>query len=148
VKTTTLEKTVAIPDGSTVLIGGLKKVCETRNEFGPPILTNILFLNRLFENVSCGREERVVLVLVTPRIIVDEKEKTIPAKCDTRREPWSDGEEQETSAKPEKLSRQEKVVRDLLKAYDEACAEGRKAEAKKFARAALAIDPTCFRNRR
>jgi hypothetical protein len=44
--------------------------------------------------------------------------------------------------------RQASVLAELLKAYDEACAEGKTAEAKKYARAALLIDPTCFSKKR
>jgi len=147
-----MEKTVAIPDGGTVLIGGLKKVIETREEYGPAVLSKIPYLNRLFTNVSYGQEPQMVLVLVTPRVIVNAEEEPkavpAPAQCATAPDACCDAEEQETPAKPEKLGRQEKMVSDLLKAYDEACAEGRKAEAKKLARAALTIDPTCFRDRR
>jgi hypothetical protein len=37
---------------------------------------------------------------------------------------------------------------ELLSAYDAACAAGRADEADRLARAALSLDPTCFRNRR
>jgi hypothetical protein len=40
------------------------------------------------------------------------------------------------------------VLAELLKAYEAACAEGKTVEAKKFARAALIIEPTCFRKKR
>ena len=36
--TITLSTTVNVPDGGTVLLGGLKKLSEGRNEYGPPIL--------------------------------------------------------------------------------------------------------------
>src|SRR5206468_3958834 len=44
--------TVAVPDGGTVLLGGLKLLNEGRNEFGPPILSKIPYINRLFKNVG------------------------------------------------------------------------------------------------
>src|SRR5262249_2364256 len=31
--------TVAVPDGGTVLLGGLKRMSEERKEFGPPVLS-------------------------------------------------------------------------------------------------------------
>ncbi len=43
---------------------------------------------------------------------------------------------------------QSAVVAEVLKAYDRACVEGRTSEARKLARAALIIDPTCFHGRR
>jgi hypothetical protein len=49
-----------------------------------------------------------------------------------------------TTPLSESMPRQADVLARLLKAYDEACAEGKTAEAKKYAKAALLIDPTCF----
>jgi type II secretory pathway component GspD/PulD (secretin) len=66
--------TVNVPDGGTVLIGGLKRLSEGRNEFGPPILSKIPYLNRLFKNVGYGRETESLLMMVTPRIIINEEE--------------------------------------------------------------------------
>lgn len=65
----TLEKTVAIPDGGTVCLGGLKRIIETRHEYGPPVLSKVPYVNRLFKNVGYGRENHSLLVLVTPRIL-------------------------------------------------------------------------------
>ncbi len=66
--------TVAVPDGGTVLIGGLKRLSEGRNEFGPPVLSKIPYVNRLFKNVGYGREVTSLLIMVTPRIIINEEE--------------------------------------------------------------------------
>ena len=44
-----VQTTVAVPDGGTVLMGGLKRLSEGRNEFGPPVLSKIPYLNRLFQ---------------------------------------------------------------------------------------------------
>jgi hypothetical protein len=44
----------------------------------------------------------------------------------------------------ERASDVEKALAKLLEKYDRACAEGRTADAKKLARKALAVDPTCF----
>ena len=68
--------TVNVPDGGTVLLGGLKRLSEGRNEFGPPILSNIPYLDRLFKNVGYGRETTSLLMMVTPRIIINEEEET------------------------------------------------------------------------
>jgi type II secretory pathway component GspD/PulD (secretin) len=72
--TITTMTSVAVPDGGTVLMGGLKRLSEGRNEFGPPVLSKIPYLNRLFKNVGYGREVESLLVMVTPRIIVQEEE--------------------------------------------------------------------------
>jgi type II secretory pathway component GspD/PulD (secretin) len=66
--------TVNVPDGGTVLLGGLKRLSEGRNEFGPPILSKIPYIDRLFKNVGYGRETTSLLMMVTPRIIINEEE--------------------------------------------------------------------------
>ena len=75
--TITLNTTVVIPDGGTVLMGGLKTLSEGRNEFGPPILSKIPYISRLFKNVGYGREAQSLMVMVTARIIINEEEEQI-----------------------------------------------------------------------
>src|SRR5262249_55795947 len=72
--TITVATTVTVPDGGTVLIGGLKRLSEGRNEFGPPVLSKIPYINRLFKNVGYGREAESLMLMVTPRIIINEEE--------------------------------------------------------------------------
>ncbi|MBA4063263.1 MAG: hypothetical protein C0501_06040 [Isosphaera sp.] len=69
-----IQTTVVCPDGGTVLLGGLKTLQEGRNEFGPPVLSKIPYLNRLFKNVGIGRETRHIMIMVTPRIIINSEE--------------------------------------------------------------------------
>ena len=66
--------TVSVPDGGTVLLGGIKRLSEGRNEFGVPMLNKIPYLNRLFKNVGIGRETQSLMMMVTPRIIIQEEE--------------------------------------------------------------------------
>jgi general secretion pathway protein D len=66
--------TVSVPDGGTVLLGGIKRLSEGRNEAGVPILNKIPYLNRLFKNVAVGRETQSLMMMVTPRIIIQEEE--------------------------------------------------------------------------
>jgi len=70
----TVTTTVSVPDGGTVLLGGIKRLSEGRNEFGVPILNKIPYLNRLFKNVGIGRETQSLMMMVTPRIIIQEEE--------------------------------------------------------------------------
>jgi len=65
---------VAVPDGGTVLLGGLKRLSEGRNEFGPPVLSKIPYLDRLFKNVGYGRETESLMMMVTTHIIINEEE--------------------------------------------------------------------------
>jgi type II secretory pathway component GspD/PulD (secretin) len=74
VSTVNVLTTVAVPDGGTVLMGGLKRLSESRNEYGPPILSKIPYINRLFKNIGYGREAESLLIMVTPRIIIQEEE--------------------------------------------------------------------------
>ncbi|MGE3807054.1 MAG: type II secretion system protein GspD, partial [Gemmataceae bacterium] len=72
-----VQTTVSVPDGGTVLLGGLKTLQEGRNEFGPPILSKLPYINRLFKNVGYGRNVTSHLIMVTPRIIINEEEEGI-----------------------------------------------------------------------
>ena len=73
----TVSTTVSVPDGGTVLLGGIKRLSEGRNEFGVPILNKVPYLNRLFKNVGIGRETQSLMMMVTPRIIIQEEEETL-----------------------------------------------------------------------
>jgi len=66
--------TVSVPDGGTVLLGGIKRLSEGRNEFGVPLLSKVPYINRLFKNVSIGRRTNSLMMMVTPRIIIQEEE--------------------------------------------------------------------------
>ena len=66
--------TVSVPDGGTVLLGGIKRLSEGRNEFGVPILSKLPYINRLFKNVGIGRDTSSLMMMVTPRIIIQEEE--------------------------------------------------------------------------
>src|SRR5207253_10851349 len=75
--TITAATTVNVPDGGTVLLGGLKRLSEGRNEFGPPVLSKIPYINRLFKNTGYGREADSLMIMVTPRIIINEEEELL-----------------------------------------------------------------------
>ena len=74
VATVSIQTTVSIPDGGTVILGGLKTLSEGRNEFGPPVLSKLPYIDRLFKNVGYGREAQSLLLMVTPRIIINSEE--------------------------------------------------------------------------
>ena len=71
---TTVTTTVSVPDGGTVLLGGIKRLREGRNEFGVPILSKVPYVNRLFKNVGLARTTDSLMLMVTPRIIIQEEE--------------------------------------------------------------------------
>jgi general secretion pathway protein D len=66
--------TVSVPDGGTVLLGGIKRLREERNEFGVPLLSKVPYIDRLFRNVGIGRETDSLMMMVTPHIIIQEEE--------------------------------------------------------------------------
>ncbi|MGL4461948.1 MAG: hypothetical protein ACRC1K_07320, partial [Planctomycetia bacterium] len=74
VSITTVQTTVSVPDGGTILLGGLKTHQEGRNEFGTPVLSKLPYVNRLFKNAVSARVTSSLLLLVTPRIIILEEE--------------------------------------------------------------------------
>ncbi len=71
---TTTSTTVTVPDGGTVLLGGVKRLNEERLEYGVPILAKTPYINRLFRNIGIGRTTSSLMLMVTPRIIILEEE--------------------------------------------------------------------------
>ena len=69
--------TVSVPDGGTVLLGGVKRLKEGRNMAGVPILNKIPYISRLFKNSGVGRDTESVMLMVTPRIIIQEEEEEL-----------------------------------------------------------------------
>src|SRR5262249_22804036 len=122
-----------VPNGGTVLLGDWKRCRETRSEFGPPVLTKIPYVNRIFRAVAYGRDAETVVMLVTARIINEER-KPHPVES-ARAAPNAD------------LERLQWQLRDWMARYNRACGEGRLAEARDLAGKALLLDPTCFGNR-
>jgi hypothetical protein len=160
--------TACVPDGGTVVLGGFKKMGAAEKECAPPVINNIPYLNRLFTNVGPGRESQAVYVLVTPRVVAgEEKEEAKPPACRPAGAAALIGAASGAAvggvtgapeARPSAtaacvpqvdIATQTKVVLvELLNAYDRACAEGDAESAKKLARAALELDPTCFGKKR
>lgn len=129
-----LDRALNIPAGRTALISGWKREREVRTESGPPVLSEIPYVNRLFKNVGYHRETECVMMLVTPRIIIVEEEER-PAGA-VRQAGFTE------EAAPACGKRAEAA--ELVAKYHRACAEGRGAEATQLAVRALAIDPKCF----
>jgi len=65
---------VTVPDGGTVLLGGVKLMNESRAEAGVPILGKTPYINRLFRNIGITRDTNSLMIMVTPRIIMLEEE--------------------------------------------------------------------------
>lgn len=75
--TTQVGTVVSVPDGGTVLLGGVKRLRESRNMAGVPILNKIPYISRLFKNTGVGRETDSLMLMVTPRIVILEEEEAL-----------------------------------------------------------------------
>src|SRR5204863_6106711 len=71
---TSVLTTVSVPDGGTILLGGVKRLREGRTERGIPALNKLPYISRLFKNVGIGREAQSLMMMVTPRIIIQEEQ--------------------------------------------------------------------------
>jgi general secretion pathway protein D len=64
---------VSVPDSATLLLGGQKLTAEIEMEAGVPVLSKIPFLGRIFTNRSKVKDQRILLILVKPTIILQEE---------------------------------------------------------------------------
>ena len=68
----TISSSVVVQSGQTVLLGGL--ILETRNQgrAGIPLLMDIPWLGNLFSTTSIDVFRTELLIMITPRVVVDE----------------------------------------------------------------------------
>lgn len=64
---------VNLPDGGTLLLGGLKVTGEVEVEAGVPVLSKIPLVGRLFDNRSKVKDSNILLILVKPTIILQDE---------------------------------------------------------------------------
>jgi type II secretory pathway component GspD/PulD (secretin) len=64
---------VSVPDRGTLLLGGHKISAAVDKEAGVPILSKIPIINLLFSNRSSIRDQKVLLILVKPTIILTDE---------------------------------------------------------------------------
>jgi type II secretory pathway component GspD/PulD (secretin) len=64
---------VNVPDGGTLLLGGQRITAEVQKEAGVPILSKIPIIGRLFGNRSMVRDQKILLILVKPTILLQEE---------------------------------------------------------------------------
>jgi len=63
-----VESTVVVNDGDTIVIGGIHKSTETTGVSGIPWLYKIPILGWLFKEKGIVREQRELLIFITPKI--------------------------------------------------------------------------------
>ncbi|MDD5774519.1 MAG: secretin N-terminal domain-containing protein [Candidatus Omnitrophica bacterium] len=66
------ETTVLVKDGSTVIIGGLRKETKVSSSSQVPFLGSIPILGRLFSQKSDSKQQSELLIILTPRLITGE----------------------------------------------------------------------------
>ena len=69
----TIRTTVSVPDGGTVLLGGLKQVGEIEVDAGVPILSKIPILKRAFTNTTTIKDTQTLLILMKAKIIIQKE---------------------------------------------------------------------------
>jgi type II secretory pathway component GspD/PulD (secretin) len=67
---TTVRTTVSVPDKGTLLMGGMRLLGDVEIEAGVPMLSKIPLINRAFTNRSNIKDERTLLVLIKPQILI------------------------------------------------------------------------------
>ncbi|MGD9691239.1 MAG: hypothetical protein AB7G17_00180 [Phycisphaerales bacterium] len=75
---------VTVPDQGTILLGGQRLVTEAEIESGVPVLSKLPIINRFFTNRIETKEERTLLILLKPTIIMqnEEEERNFPGLLD------------------------------------------------------------------
>ncbi|MFG0305142.1 MAG: hypothetical protein ACF8Q5_02870 [Phycisphaerales bacterium JB040] len=81
---TIIRTTVTVPDQGTLLLGGQRLVTEVEVETGVPVLSKIPILSRFFSNRIDTKEERTLLILIRPQILIqdEEEERNFPGLLD------------------------------------------------------------------
>jgi len=74
---TNLRTTVSVPDKGTLMLGGQRLVGEIEVEAGVPVLSKLPYINRLFTNRSKIKDERTLLILIKPTIIIQTEEEDL-----------------------------------------------------------------------
>jgi len=72
INTSSVESTVVVRDGDTIVIGGVYKMTETDSVSGVPFLSRIPILGWLFKYKTVSNEKRELLIFVTPKIVLEE----------------------------------------------------------------------------
>jgi type IV pilus secretin PilQ/predicted competence protein len=69
ITTQSIKTTVMVPDGGTIVIGGMYRVEKSSTREGIPFFSKLPLLGALFRNKSKRGEQKELLIFITPRII-------------------------------------------------------------------------------
>jgi len=68
-----VESTIVVNNGDTIVLGGIYKTTETTSESGVPWLSKIPVLGWLFKTRTVVKDKKELLIFVTPRIVQEAK---------------------------------------------------------------------------
>ncbi|GAI60141.1 unnamed protein product [marine sediment metagenome] len=69
INTSGVDSTVVVKAGSTIVVGGIHKMTESKSISGVPGLSKIPILGWLFKSEVKSKTKRVILIFITPRIV-------------------------------------------------------------------------------
>lgn len=72
-QTSAVQSKVTVPDGDTIIVGGLNRKTDSKNVSGIPILDKIPILEYLVTNRSVGSENVTLFVFIRPVILRDDQ---------------------------------------------------------------------------
>jgi len=70
--TSSIQSEATIPDGYTIVVGGLQATDESKNVDKVPILGDIPILEWVFKNTSIEKKHKTTYLFITPTIIKNE----------------------------------------------------------------------------
>ncbi len=73
VNKTELQTTVMVKDGSTIILGGLKRDNNVHTKKGLPFLMDIPYLGKLFSRTADSVERTEIVIFITPRIVTGDE---------------------------------------------------------------------------
>ncbi|MDD5724425.1 MAG: secretin and TonB N-terminal domain-containing protein [Syntrophales bacterium] len=72
IKTSSVESTVVVADGDTIVIGGIYYTTESNSKEGVPWMSDIPVIGWLFKTKTVNNAKRELLIFVTPKIVSEE----------------------------------------------------------------------------
>ena len=71
INTSSVESTIVVRDGDTIVVGGVYKTIMAETTAGVPWLSEIPVLGWLFKYKTVSKDKRELLIFITPRVIKD-----------------------------------------------------------------------------
>jgi type IV pilus assembly protein PilQ len=64
-----VSSTIIVKDGDTIVVGGIRKSTESKQEGGLPWLKDVPILGWLFKQEDISKEQKELLIFITPKIV-------------------------------------------------------------------------------